>query len=94
MSSTSRPAVYSLLAVVFVLLLAMMAMLSINNQRHQRLADQTADLQRSVTRQANQINSLRGQLRDCDTMQNGMMTPDTSWNNLSGNDLRQVLSHR
>lgn len=79
MSTVSRGVVYSLIAVVVVLLLGITALLGVAYSRHQRLEDTTIDLQRNLAQQENRIMRLQTLLQDCDTLQT--TTPsDTSWN--------------
>ena len=68
MSPTSRPIVYSLLTVVVVLLLGIVTLLRVADQRNRRLEDQRIDLQRSFYRQESQIKELKVRLEDCDTL--------------------------
>lgn len=78
MLSASRGIVYSLLTVVFVLLLGIMALLWVANNRHQRLEDATTDLRRNLGQQESQIRDLQERLEDCDT--NVAIAPtDTAW---------------
>ena len=80
-SSANRPIVYSLLAVVFVLLLGIMTMLWIASSRQQRLEDATLDLQRNMGAQKDQIDQLHKRLEDCNQADARSVTPvDTSWN--------------
>lgn len=69
MSSPSRGVVYSLLTVVFILLVGMMTILGVAYQRYQRFKDQAADLQRNLIEQKIRINDLQLLLKDCDTVQ-------------------------
>ncbi|GAB2600168.1 hypothetical protein [Spirosoma areae] len=78
MSAVSRGLVYSLLAVVLILLLGITALLGVAYNRHQRLEDATTDLRRNLTQQESKISELQERLEDCDTVQTG--TPaDTAW---------------
>lgn len=70
---------YSLLTVVIVLLLGILALLWVANQRHQRLADETNDLRRSLDQQNGKINQLQKRLEDCDTADAATTPPDTAW---------------
>ncbi|WP_080054539.1 hypothetical protein [Spirosoma aerolatum] len=79
MSTVSRGVIYSLVAVVIVLLLGIMALLGVAYNRHQRLEDATIDLQRNLTQQESKINELQERLQDCDTTK-AMAPIDTSWN--------------
>ncbi|WP_461092046.1 hypothetical protein [Spirosoma gilvum] len=79
MSTVSRGVVYSLVAVVIVLLLGIMALLGVAYNRHQRLEDATIDLQRNLTQQENKITELQERLQDCDTTK-ATAPIDTSWN--------------
>ena len=73
----NRPVVYSLLAAIVVLLLGIVTLLGVAYYRHQRLADETNDLRRSLTQQEGQINELQSRLDDCDT---ALPAPiDSSW---------------
>lgn len=92
MSSISRSVVYSLLTVIFVLLLSIMIILSVAYQRYRRLDDQRVDLQRISFRQQNQIKDLTVRLEDCDTVRTNPPT-DTSRNGLSSPDSVRRLSH-
>ena len=78
MLSASRSLVYSLLTVVFVLLLGIVALLWVANNRHQRLEDATTDLRRSLSQQESQIRDLRERLRNCDTHE-AIAPGDTAW---------------
>ena len=78
MSAVSRGVIYSLVAVVFVLLLGIMALLGVAYNRHQRLEDATIDLQRNLTQQENEITKLQEQLEECDTIKT-TIPADTSW---------------
>lgn len=82
MASASRSVVYSLLTVVFVLLLGLLALVWVAYNRHQRLVDATLDLQRNLGQQQRQITALQKQLRDCDTLKAAPSPPltDTFWN--------------
>jgi Tfp pilus assembly protein PilO len=83
MSSVSRGVVYSLLAVVLVLLLGIMALLGVSYNRHQRLEDATADLKRNLSQQESKIADLQERLEGCDTIQatvQAVPPVDTSWN--------------
>ena len=78
MSAVSRNIVYSLLAVVLVLLVGIAALLGVAYHRHQRLEDATIDLQRNLSQQEGKIKTLQQQLENCDTVQ--AFTPsDTAW---------------
>ena len=78
----SRGLVYSLIAIVCVLLLGISALLGVAYQRHQRLEDATIDFQRNLTQQEHKIVKLQQQLQNCDTSQTtqAVSVPDTSWN--------------
>ena len=78
MSAVSRGVVYSLIAVVFVLLIGIAPLLGVAYNRHQRLEDTTIDLQRNLSQQEGQIKNLQQRLENCDTVQT--ITPaDSSW---------------
>lgn len=80
MPVVSRGIVYSLIAVVLVLLLGITALLRVSYHRHQRLEDATIDFQRNLTQQENKIVDLQAKLANCDTAQT--VTPvgtDSSW---------------
>lgn len=91
MLASNRPVVYSLLAVVLLLLLGIMAMLSVADQRHQRLEDQATDLKRHLFRQQQQIKNLKGQLKDCDTMHTERFG-SSSWSNMPASGPMRELS--
>ena len=74
-----RSVVYSLLAAVVVLLLGIVTLLGVAYYRHQRLADETTDLRRSLTQQEEQIKDLRGRLEACDTAVQPPTPADSSW---------------
>lgn len=82
MPVVSRGFVYSLIAIVCVLLLGISALLGVAYQRHQRLEDATIDFQRNLSQQEHQIVKLQKQLQNCDTSQTTqpVSVPDTSWN--------------
>ncbi|QIP12194.1 hypothetical protein G8759_05890 [Spirosoma aureum] len=91
MTAASRGVVYSLLTVVFVLLLGIAALLAVAYHRHQRLEDATQDLRRNLTQQEGQIKNLQQRLEDCDTVE--VKAPvDTSWNSSSVSDSVRVVS--
>ncbi|GAB3961792.1 hypothetical protein GCM10028805_61520 [Spirosoma harenae] len=95
MSAVSRGVVYSLIAVVLVLLLGVMALLGVSYNRHQRLEDATIDLKRSLNQQESKITELEERLQDCDTAK-AVTVPDSSWNAsapaASGKDVSQAPS--
>ncbi|MFD2932732.1 hypothetical protein [Spirosoma flavum] len=91
MSAISRGVVYSLIAVILVLLLGIAAMLSIAYHRHQRLEDTTIDLQRNLSQQKGQIKDLQQRLDDCDTIQT-MVPVDTTWGKNAPIDSASVIS--
>lgn len=68
MSSVSRSTVYSLIAIVCVLLVGITALLRVASHRHQRLEDMTIDLQRTLSQQEGQIRTLQQRLENCDTV--------------------------
>lgn len=90
MPPASRGIVYSLLTVVFVLLLGMAALLRVAYYRHQRLEDTTTDLQRNLSQQETQIKKLQRRLEDCDTLQ-ASVPIDTSWGTVSSFDSVAVV---
>lgn len=87
MSVGTRGVVYSLLTVVFVLLLGIAALLWVAYNRHQRLENATIDLQRNVNQQESQIKNLQELLQDCDTVQR-TVSPDTSWETVPPTQVR------
>jgi hypothetical protein len=68
-----------------------MAMLSVADQRHQRLEDQATDLKRHLFRQQRQIRNLKGQLKDCDTVYSDRSV-STSWNSLPASEPMRALN--
>ncbi|MVM38794.1 hypothetical protein GO730_16685 [Spirosoma sp. HMF3257] len=78
MPVVSRSVIYSLIAVVLVLLLGIAALLSVSYQRHQRLEDATIDFQRNLTQKESRIVDLQAKLANCDTVQTNAPI-DTSW---------------
>lgn len=90
MPVVSRGVVYSLIAVVFVLLLGITALLSVSYHRHQRLEDATIDFQRNLTQQENKIVELQTKLANCDTVQAAPQT-DTSWGTATPADSVHVI---
>lgn len=78
MSTVNRSIVYSLIAVVLVLLIGIAGLLGVAYYRHQRLADETIDLRRSLTQQEGQIKDLQERLEDCDTIDTSVPY-DSSW---------------
>lgn len=78
MSTVSRNVVYSLLAVVLVLLVGIAALLGVAYHRHQRLEDATIDLQRNLSQQEGKIKTLQQQLENCDTVQ-AIAPADSGW---------------
>ncbi|GAB4021101.1 hypothetical protein GCM10028808_64880 [Spirosoma migulaei] len=90
MPVVSRGVVYSLIAVVFVLLLGITALLSVSYHRHQRLEDATIDFQRNLTQQESKIVELQTKLANCDTIQATPPT-DTSWGTSAATDSVQVI---
>lgn len=90
MPPASRGIVYSLLTVVFVLLLGMAALLRVAYHRHQRLEDTTTDLQRHLFQQETQIKKLQQRLEDCDTLK-ASAPIDTSWATISSFDSGAVV---
>lgn len=76
----NRSVVFSFLAVIVVLLFGIVALLGVAYYRHQRLADETTDLRRSLVQQEGQIKNLQSRLEDCDTVTRPAPTPiDSSW---------------
>ncbi len=69
MSAVNRGIVYSLMAVVLVLLVGIAALLSVANHRHQQLEDTTIDLRRHLGQQERRIRDLQKRLEDCNAMQ-------------------------
>ncbi|GAB3564183.1 hypothetical protein GCM10027578_09210 [Spirosoma luteolum] len=65
MPAARQETVYSLLTVVFVLLLGIVALLWVAYNRHQHLADQTLELRRNLSEQKGQIDTLRDRLEKC-----------------------------
>ena len=91
MPVVSRGIIYSLIAVVFVLLLGITALLGVSYQRHQRLEDATIDFQRNLTQQESKIVELQTKLANCDTVQTTVPV-DTSWGAAASADSVQVIS--
>ncbi len=56
-------------------------MLSVADQRHQRLEDQATDLKRHLFRQQRQIRTLKERLQDCDSTRTDRSV-STSWRQL------------
>jgi len=76
----NRSVVFSFLAVIVVLLFGIVALLCVAYYRHQRLADETTDLRRSLMQQEGQIKNLQSRLEDCDTVtRSAPTTIDSSW---------------
>ena len=69
MRAVSRGIVYSLMAVVLILLVGIAALISVANHRHQQLEDTTIDLQRNLSQQERKIRDLQQRLENCDTIQ-------------------------
>jgi uncharacterized coiled-coil protein SlyX len=82
MLSSNRPVVYSLLTIVVLLLLGIVAMLNVADQRNQRLKDQTTDLKRHLFRQQRQIRTLKEKLEDCDTAHTDRAIRSPAWGRL------------
>lgn len=70
--------IYSLLTIVFVLLVGIAGLLRVAYKRHQHLADQTQELRYSLDRQTNQITTLKERLEKCDSIERRLFN-DTSW---------------
>lgn len=70
--------IYSLLTIVFVLLVGIAGLLRVAYKRHQHLADQTLELRHSLDQQNSQINSLKERLEKCDSAE-VRLPRDTSW---------------
>ncbi len=62
-----------------MLLLGIVMLLGVAYYRHQRLADETTDLRRSMTQQEGQIKNLQERLEDCDTIVQPINPIDSSW---------------
>lgn len=92
MPAASRGVIYSLLTVVFVLLLGIAALLGVAYYRHQRLEDETLDLRRNLTQQEGKIRNLQKRLEDCDTIDIPATPVDTSWNSTRPSDSTSVVS--
>lgn len=71
--------VYSLLTIVFVLLVGIAGLLWVAYNRHQHLADQTLELRNSLELQSSQITNLKERLEHCDSTEI-RLSADTSWN--------------
>lgn len=91
MSSVSRNTVYSLIAIVCVLLVGITALLGVAYNRHQRLEDRTIDLQRNISLQESQIRTLRQRLENCDTVK-AVAPSHTAWNRDATLDSARVVS--
>lgn len=76
MPAVSRGVVYSLLAVVVILLLGIAALVMVASQRNQRLADATIDFQRNLNQKEGKIKALQKRLDNCDTVR--VVIPDDS----------------
>ncbi|ADB42483.1 hypothetical protein [Spirosoma linguale] len=89
MPAVNRRVAYSLTAAVLLLLLGMVALLSVANRRHQRLADSAIDLQRNISQQEKIIKELQQRLDDCSPM---ARPTDSGWGNASQIDSASVIS--
>ncbi|AKD54088.1 hypothetical protein [Spirosoma radiotolerans] len=78
MPAVSRGIVYSLLAVVVVLLLGIAALISVASQRNQRLKDATIDFQRNLNQKEGKIKDLQQRLENCDTVR-ATISNDSGW---------------
>ena len=78
MPAVSRGVVYSLLAVVIVLLLGIAALVMVASQRNQRLADATIDFQRNLNQKEGKIKALQQRLENCDTLR-AAIPDDSGW---------------
>ena len=78
MPAVSRGVVYSLLAVVVVLLLGMAALVRVASQRNQRLEDATIDFQRNLNQKEGKIKDLQQRLENCDTVR-ATIPDDSGW---------------
>ncbi|GAB3807711.1 hypothetical protein GCM10028819_45130 [Spirosoma humi] len=78
MPAVSRGVVYSLLAVVVVLLLGIAALVMVASQRNQRLADATIDFQRNLSQKEGKIKDLQQRLENCDTVR-AVIPDDSGW---------------
>lgn len=70
--------VYSLLTIVFVLLVGIAGLLWVAYNRHQHLADQTLELRHSLDEQSNQITNLKERLEHCDSTEVRVLA-DPGW---------------
>lgn len=92
MPAVSRGVVYSLLAVVVVLLLGIAALISVASQRNQRLEDATIDFQRNLNQKEGTIKDLQRRLENCDTLR-ATIPDDSGWGPIStGTDTTSVSS--
>ncbi|MVM35837.1 hypothetical protein GO755_37825 [Spirosoma sp. HMF4905] len=94
MPVVSRGIIYSLIAVVLILLLGIAALLGVSYQRHQRLEDATIDFQRNLTQKESKIVDLQAKLANCDTIQTTVPI-DSSWSSttsVEAGDSTQVSS--
>lgn len=82
MPAVSRGVVYTLLAVVVVLLLGIAALLSVASQRNQRLEDATIDFQRDLNQKEGKIKDLQQRLENCDTVR-ATIPDDSGWGTTS-----------
>ncbi|GAB3776341.1 hypothetical protein GCM10028818_21800 [Spirosoma horti] len=90
MPTVSRGVVYSLLAVVIILLLGIAALVMVASQRNQRLADATIDFQRSLNQKDGKIKALQQRLENCDTVR--APSPDDSGWGPVGTDTAAVVN--
>jgi Tfp pilus assembly protein PilO len=70
--------IYSLITIVFVLLVGIAGLLRVAYKRHQHLADQTLELRNSLDQQNSQISNLKERLEKCDSLESRLGN-DTSW---------------
>jgi len=82
MPAVNRGVVYSLLAVVVILLLGIAALVMVASQRNQRLADATIDFQRNLNQKEGKIKALQQRLENCDTVRT-TIPDDSGWGSIS-----------
>lgn len=70
--------VYSLLTIVFVLLVGIAGLLWVAYNRHQHLADQTLELRHNLDAQSDQIINLKERLEHCDSTEL-RLSADPGW---------------
>ncbi len=78
MSPARHEIIYSLLTIVFILLVGIAGLLRVAYKRHQHLADQTLELRHSLDQQNSQINNLKERLEKCDSLESRLYN-ETSW---------------